>query len=172
MHNRTYLHRRNDRRRNLSLLPNWQNSTWIRWKKHDRGILISAGRSTTAYLRAKLVLLREKFGERVISRRFLDLYDCRLECPQYSPYISCLDFFFWGYLKDWIYQDNPKTISGLKRRIELELGALEPEILQNVSRRFENRVRMLITLESEHIENVIHWIPFMYLNFVQSFNPI
>lgn len=84
------------------------------------------------------------------------MFNCGIEWPPYSPEISCLDFFFWGYLKDKIYKDNPKTLAGIERRIREKILALEPEMLHRVVQGFEMRLRKLLTLEGQHIENIIH----------------
>ena len=48
-----------------------------------------------------------------------------LEWPPYSPDLNPLDFFFWGYLKDKVYKNNPKTLSELKNAIIVEINNIE-----------------------------------------------
>ena len=37
--------------------------------------------------------------------------------PSIAPDLSPLDFFLWGYIKDQVYSDQPKTIEELKTAI-------------------------------------------------------
>lgn len=67
--------------------------------------------------RLNLELLKEYFGTRIIARGFQEMFVCGLAWLPYSPDILPLDFFLWGYIKNRIYQNNPKTLAELKNGI-------------------------------------------------------
>ena len=46
------------------------------------------------------------------------------EWALHSPYLSPLDFFLWGYLKDRVYAGKPRTISELKSNIREKIRAI------------------------------------------------
>ena len=62
--------------------------------------------------------LREKFGERLICHK------AEVEWAPHSPDLNPPDFFLWGFLKDNIYQGNPRTIDALKSAITEKLQAI------------------------------------------------
>lgn len=58
-----------------------------------------------------ITLLRDKFNDRVISR-------CGdVNWPPRSCDLTPLDFFLWGYLKEKVYVNKPRTIQELKDEI-------------------------------------------------------
>lgn len=103
-----------------------------------------------------LKLLRDKFGSKVIARRFPDLFDEGFAWPPYSPDLSPLDFFLWGYVKDKVYKENPKTITELKNKIKSTIEQIPSQMLSDSIGSFERRLRMLIHTKGEHIENILH----------------
>ena len=58
-----------------------------------------------------IALLREKFPDRVISRRSDQNWP-----PRSCDLIPC-DFFLWGHVKDKVYANSPASIQDLKDRI-------------------------------------------------------
>ena len=55
-----------------------------------------------------------------------------IEWPPYSPDLNPCDFFLWGYLKDRVYREAPRTISDLRTSIEQEIKAIGKELLEQV----------------------------------------
>lgn len=103
-----------------------------------------------------LGLLKERFGSKVIARSFPEMFDCGLAWPPYSPDLSPLDFFLWGYVKDKVYQENPKTLTELKNRIIELISAIPADMLQRAIGSFERRLRMVTHTAGYHIENILH----------------
>ena len=63
-----------------------------------------------------LEYLRQCFrGDRLISRR------TDFPWPPYSPDLNPPDYFLWGYLKERIYNNNPKTLADLKGNTKSEI---------------------------------------------------
>jgi hypothetical protein len=71
-------------------------------------------------------LLREIFGERIISK------NAEFVWPPRSPDLTAPDFFLWGYLKERVYVNKPRTIQELKENIRTETRRLRPETLRTV----------------------------------------
>ena len=106
--------------------------------------------------RLNLGLLRDNFGSRVIARSFPEMFGEGLAWPPYSPDLSPLDFFLWGYVKDKVYQSNPTTLGDLKEAISTIIDSVPNEILSRSIGSFERRLRMLTHTGGEHIENILH----------------
>ena len=62
-----------------------------------------------------------EFNTRVIGLNYPKFAKDGLEWPPYSPDLNPLDFFFWSYLKDKVYKNNPKTLCELKNAIIVEI---------------------------------------------------
>ena len=67
--------------------------------------------------------LQERFPGRVISLKE------EVEWAPHSPDLSPLDFFFWGYPKDRVHKDQPRTSEQLKRAIIAEVSAMPSEMV-------------------------------------------
>ena len=64
-------------------------------------------------------LLRKKFPGRVISR------NGDYNWPPRSYNLTPLDFYLWGYVKDKVYVDAPKSIQELKEKIRAVIDEIE-----------------------------------------------
>ena len=67
-----------------------------------------------------IVLLKETFGERIISRRGPVAWPSR-PCD-----LTPLDYFLWGYVKSLVYADKPETIDDLEENIQRVIGDIHP----------------------------------------------
>ncbi|GFT88511.1 DUF4817 domain-containing protein [Trichonephila clavipes] len=61
--------------------------------------------------RAKIDLLKDTFGDRLISRFG------PVNWPPRSCDLTPLDYFLWGYVKSLVYADKPQTLDHLKDNI-------------------------------------------------------
>ena len=132
-------------------LPEATNMGWMdgqHWFQQD-----GAPPHTTA---GNLAILHEAFGSLVIAHKFPDLFDEGMAWPLYSPDLSVLDFFLWGYVKDKIYKNKPKTLAELENAIEKTIREIPRETCARAIGSFEKRLRMCVSLDGGHIENVIH----------------
>ncbi|GFY29949.1 putative DD41D transposase [Trichonephila clavipes] len=76
--------------------------------------------------RATIDLLKDTFGDRLISRfgpvnwppRFCDL--------------TALDYFLWGYVKSLVYADKPQTLDHLEDNIRRGIADIRPQMLEKV----------------------------------------
>jgi hypothetical protein len=60
------------------------------------------------------------FPDYVISRRR------NTEWPAKSPILHACDLFIWGYLKSWVYVQQPRTTQDMKENLTDELAAVSP----------------------------------------------
>ena len=72
-------------------------------------------------------LLNTTFPGRWIGRRGA------IEWPPRSPDLTPLDYFYWGYLKNRVYETKPAHIDELRERIIQCSNLITPEILQKVN---------------------------------------
>ncbi|GFT95010.1 putative transposable element [Trichonephila clavipes] len=84
--------------------------------------------------RAPIDLLKDTFGDRLISRfgpvnwppRFCDL----------TP----LDYFLWGYVKSLVYADKPQTLDHLEDNIRRVIADVRPQMLEKVIENWTSRL--------------------------------
>ena len=95
---------------------------------------------------ATLELLRQKFGDRVISRR------TDIPWAAHSPDLNPLDFFLWGYAKDNVYADNPQTLQDLKTAITRFIRAIPADMCKRVIGNFAVRLNECLNRRGAHIE--------------------
>jgi transposase/AraC-like DNA-binding protein len=96
--------------------------------------------------------LAEHFGSRVIGLDYPGWYGEGLEWPPYSPDLNPCDFFLWGYIKDRVYKDNPKTLDELEEKIVYEIRNIPRTILRKIGENFVKRLRKVVEAEGGHIE--------------------
>ena len=82
--------------------------------------------------------LKENFKKRVVSKNF------SIEWSPHSPDLSPPDFYLWGYLKDRVYQEKPRTLSQLK-----------PAVLKAVMNNFCVRLKKCKDLKGAHLEHLL-----------------
>ena len=78
-----------------------------------------------------------------------------IEWSPHSPDLSPPDFYLWGYLKDRVYQEKPRTLSQLKTKIRKEVKAIKPEVLKDVMNNFCVRLKKCKDLKGGHLEHVL-----------------
>ncbi|GFU13180.1 DUF4817 domain-containing protein [Trichonephila clavipes] len=84
--------------------------------------------------RAKIDLLKDTFGDRLISRFG----------PENRPPRSCdltpLDYFLWGYVKSLVYADKPQTLDHLEDNIRSVIADIRPQMLEKVIENWTSRL--------------------------------
>ena len=63
--------------------------------------------------------------------------------------------FLWGYLKERVYRNKPRTINDLKRNIEDQIRDISPEMLSNVMQSVLDRATQCETENGGHLKNII-----------------
>ena len=98
--------------------------------------------------RENMTLLRGPFPGKLISR-FGDV-----EWPARSPNLSALDLYLWGYLKERVYRDNPKTAE-LNQAIATEIRSIGPGVTSAVMNSMKKRGQICIQSGGRHMKNII-----------------
>ncbi|GFV40113.1 uncharacterized protein TNCV_31721 [Trichonephila clavipes] len=96
--------------------------------------------------RATIDLLKDTFGERLISRFG------PVNWPPRSCDLTPLDYFLWGYVKSLVYADKPQTLDHLEDNIPRVIADIRPQMLEKV---IENWTSRLTTSEPADLA----WIP-------------
>ena len=72
--------------------------------------------------------------------------------PPRSPDLNPCDFFLWGYLKDKIYGQMPKTFDDLKYLISQEIKSINSITLSKVFENMTKRCKAVLEKAGRHIE--------------------
>ncbi|GFT05926.1 uncharacterized protein TNCV_3926721 [Trichonephila clavipes] len=84
--------------------------------------------------RATIDLLKDTFGDRLISRFGL------VNCPSKYRDLTPLDYFLWGYVKSLVYADKPQTLDHLKDNIRRVIADIRPQMLEKVIENWTSRL--------------------------------
>ncbi|GFW86348.1 putative LOC100569746 [Trichonephila clavipes] len=76
--------------------------------------------------RATIGLLKDTFGDRLISRFG------SVNWPPRSCDLTPLDYFLWGYVKSLVYADKPQTLDHLEDNIRGVIADIGPQMLEKV----------------------------------------
>jgi hypothetical protein len=103
--------------------------------------------SATAHTAVSTVeILREFFGENVISKGVL---------PPRSPDLTSPGFVLWSYLKDTVYQSNPRDLKQLKMNITCAIEEVNERTLRKVARKMVKRVAKCIEINGHHFQHLL-----------------
>ncbi|GFS78008.1 uncharacterized protein TNCV_2028581 [Trichonephila clavipes] len=84
------------------------------FSKNDEGHIV------TVNARATIDLLKDSFGDRLISRFG------PVNRPPRSCDLTPLDYFLWGYVKPLVYADKPQTLDYLEDNIRRVIAGIRP----------------------------------------------
>ncbi|GFW39784.1 transposable element Tc3 transposase [Trichonephila clavipes] len=84
--------------------------------------------------RATIDLLKDTFGDRLISRFG------PVNWPPRSCDLTPLDYFLWGYVKSLVYADKPQTLDHLEDNIRRVIADIRPQILEKVIENWTSRL--------------------------------
>ncbi|GFX88307.1 DUF4817 domain-containing protein [Trichonephila clavipes] len=84
--------------------------------------------------RATIDLLKDTFGDRLISR-FGPVY-----WPPKSCDLTSLDYFLWSYVKSLVYADKPQTLDHLEDNIRRVIADIQPQMLEKVIENWTSRL--------------------------------
>jgi len=78
------------------------------------------------------------------------------EFPPRLPDLTLLDFFLWGYVKNIVYAEEPRTTrEDIKNRIREACRSITPAVLRNVRRVFRRRLERCIQQNGRAFEHLI-----------------
>ncbi|GFT66228.1 transposable element Tc3 transposase [Trichonephila clavipes] len=84
--------------------------------------------------RATIDLLKDTFGDRLISRFG------PVNWPPRSCDLTPLDYFLWGYVKLLVYADKPQTLDNLEGNIRRVIADIRPQMLEKVIENWTSRL--------------------------------
>ncbi|GFW78530.1 uncharacterized protein TNCV_5110711 [Trichonephila clavipes] len=99
--------------------------------------------------RATIDLLKDTFGDRLISR-FRPV-----NWPPRSCDLTPLDYFLWGYVKSLVYADKPQTLDHLEDNIRRVVADIRPEMLEKVIENWTSRLDYIRASRSSHMPEII-----------------
>jgi len=111
------------------------------WFQQDGATAHTAGET--------MELLRRHFPNRIISK------NGDLTWPLRSPDLSAPDFFLWGYLKEKVYINKPRTLEELKTNIQEQIALITPETLQKVMENSMQRAYSCLNCNGSHLQDII-----------------
>ncbi|GFW95821.1 uncharacterized protein TNCV_5023561 [Trichonephila clavipes] len=84
--------------------------------------------------RARIDLLKDMFGDRLISRFG------PVNWPPRSCDLTPLEYFLWGYVKSLVYADKPQTLDHLEDNIRRVIADIRPQMLEKVIENWTSRL--------------------------------
>ena len=95
-----------------------------------------------------MAIVNDRFPDRTISQ------GAKVEWPPRSCDLTPLDFFLWGYVKDKVYANNPKTIPQLKAEIIRVMNGIEASLLESVIENLDKRIKICKKSRGGHLHDI------------------
>ncbi|GFW30039.1 uncharacterized protein TNCV_1593571 [Trichonephila clavipes] len=99
--------------------------------------------------RATIDLLKDTFGDRLISR--FGPVNWPPRCCDLTP----LDYFLWGYVKSLVYADKPQTLDHLEDNIHRVIADIRPQMLKKVIENWTSRLDYIRASQSSHMPEIL-----------------
>ncbi|GFU08163.1 uncharacterized protein TNCV_3766161 [Trichonephila clavipes] len=99
--------------------------------------------------RATIDLLKDTFGDRLISRFG------PVNWPPRSCDLTPLDYFLWGYVKSLVYADKPQTLDHLEDNIRRVIADIRPQMLEKVIENRTSRLDYIRASRGSHMPEII-----------------
>ncbi|GFU94146.1 DUF4817 domain-containing protein [Trichonephila clavipes] len=99
--------------------------------------------------RATIDLLKDTFGDRLISRFG------PVNWPPRSCDLTPLDYFLWSYVKSLVYADKPQTLDHLEDNIRRVIADIRPQMLEKVIENWTSRLNYIRASRGSHMLEII-----------------
>ncbi|GFX13187.1 hypothetical protein TNCV_2989511 [Trichonephila clavipes] len=99
--------------------------------------------------RATIDLLKDTFGDRLISRFG------PVNWPPRSCDLTPLDYFLGGYVKSLVYADKPQTLEKLEDNIHRVIADIRPQMLEKVIENWTSRLDYIRASRGSHMPEII-----------------
>ncbi|GFX28339.1 transposase [Trichonephila clavipes] len=99
--------------------------------------------------RATIDLLKDTFGDRLISRFG------PVNWPPRSCDLTPLDYFLWGYVKSLVYADKPQTLDHLEDSIRRVIADIRPQMLEKVIENWTSKLDYIRASRGSHMPEII-----------------
>ncbi|GFU95084.1 uncharacterized protein TNCV_4138681 [Trichonephila clavipes] len=103
-------------------------------KRHYNELWFQQDGATCHTARATIDLLKDMFGDRLISRFG------PVNWPPRSCDLTPLDYFLWAYGKSLVYADKPQTLDHLEDNIRRVIADIHPQMLEKVIENWTSRL--------------------------------
>ncbi|GFX43509.1 putative transposase [Trichonephila clavipes] len=113
------------------------------------GAVVPTRTQTCHTARATIDLLKDTFGDRLISRFG------PVNWPPRSCDLTPLDYFLWGYVKSLVYADKPKTLDHLEDNIRRVIADIRPQMLEKVIENWTSRLDYIRASRGNHMPEII-----------------
>ncbi|GFU67077.1 hypothetical protein TNCV_4969261 [Trichonephila clavipes] len=107
------------------------------------------GHNVTVNARATIDLLKDTFGDRLISRFG------PVNWPPRSCDLTPLDYFLWGYVKSLVYADKPQKLDHLEDNIRRVIADIRPQMLEKVIENWTSRLDYIRASRGSHMPEII-----------------
>ncbi|GFV03060.1 hypothetical protein TNCV_4831291 [Trichonephila clavipes] len=104
--------------------------------------------------RATIDLLKDTFGDRLISR-FGPVNWPPRSCDFVCDLVSPLDYFLWGYVKSLVYADKPQTLDHLEDNIRRVIADIRPQMLEKVIENWTSILDYIQASRGSHMPEII-----------------
>ncbi|GFX24980.1 uncharacterized protein TNCV_1279161 [Trichonephila clavipes] len=105
------------------------------WNNHDvQELWFQQDGATCHTARATIDLLKDTFGDRLISRFG------PVNWPPRSCNLILLDYFLWGYVKSLVYANKPQTLDHFEDNIHRVIADIRPQMLEKVIENWTSRL--------------------------------
>ncbi|GFW34987.1 uncharacterized protein TNCV_979251 [Trichonephila clavipes] len=109
--------------------------------------------ATCQTVRATIDLLKDTFGDRLISRFG------PVNWPPRSCDLTPLDYFLWGYVKSLVYADKPQTLDHLEDNICRVISDIRPQMLEKVIENWTSRLDYIRASRGSPMPEIIFKMP-------------
>ncbi|GFT33586.1 transposase [Trichonephila clavipes] len=99
--------------------------------------------------RATIDLLKDTFGDRLISRFG------PVNWPPKSCDLTPLDYFLWVYVKSLVYADKPQTLDHFEDNIRRVIADIRPQMLEKVIENWTSRLDYIRASRGSHMPEII-----------------
>ncbi|GFU27376.1 DUF4817 domain-containing protein [Trichonephila clavipes] len=99
--------------------------------------------------RATIDLLKDTFGDRLISR-FGPVNWLPRSCD-----LTLLDYFLWGYVKSLVYADKPQRLDHLEDNIRRVIADIRPHMLEKFIENWTSRLDYIRASHGSHMPEII-----------------
>jgi hypothetical protein len=85
--------------------------------------------------------------KQVLDRRYPDSWIGRggpINWPARSPDLTPLDYFLWGYMKNYVYREPVNSLEQLDDRLHEALATITPQMIQGAQASLIRRARLCI----------------------------
>ncbi|GFU12842.1 RNA-directed DNA polymerase from mobile element jockey [Trichonephila clavipes] len=119
-------------------------------KNHDvQELWFQQDGATYHTARATIDLLKDTFGDRLISRFG------PVNWPPRSCDLSPLDYFLWGYVTSLVYANKPQTLDHLEDNICNVIVDIRPQMLEKVIENWTSRLDYIRASRDSHMPEII-----------------